>query len=129
MYDAHSRIKVGTIISGTLPGKSLATPGLLDQNDGNASRAAGNTSLDQHRHSAPGTARQTFEIRFAQALSLDAREEVVLRLQHQRGISGAVFDPDDPTRLSVHADPACFSAATLRDFIRGLWVGAELADD
>lgn len=114
------------------PGTSLQTPGnigMVDQNDVNAGRAHGSKSLDQNHYSVPGAVRHTFEIRFAQVLPLDAREEVVLRLLHQRGISGAVFVSDDPTRLSVHADPTCFSAVTLRDFIRGLWVGAELADD
>ena len=72
---------------------------------------------------------QAFEIRFAQPLPLDEREEVALRLHHQRGVAGAVFDPSDPTRLTVRADPASFSAVTLRDFIRGLWVGAQVLDD
>ena len=72
---------------------------------------------------------QAFAIRFAQPLPLDGREEVVLRLHHQRGVTGAAFDPVDPTRLTVRADPATFSAVTLRDFIRGLWVGAQVLDD
>lgn len=72
---------------------------------------------------------QAFEIRFAQSLPLDGREEVALRLHHQRGVTGAVFDPEDHTRLTVHADPTSFSAVTLRDFIRGLWVGAQVLDD
>lgn len=72
---------------------------------------------------------QTFEVRFARALGLDAREEVVLRLHHQRGIFNAWFDPTDPTLLLVRGDPAHFSSVTLRDFIRRLWVHAELSGD
>ncbi len=74
-------------------------------------------------------AEQTFEIHFARALPLDAREEVIMRLQHQRGIGSAWFDPADPSQLTVQADPAHFSSATLRDFIRGLWVHARLLDE
>ncbi len=72
---------------------------------------------------------QKFEIHFARALPLDAREDVIVRLQHQRGIASAWFDPTDPARLTVQADPAHFSSATLRDFIRGLWVHPYLLDD
>lgn len=71
---------------------------------------------------------RALEVHFAEALNLDRREEIVLRLQHQRGIAGAWFDPRDPTRLLVQADPAHFSALTLRDFIRRLWVGARVLD-
>lgn len=69
---------------------------------------------------------QSFEIRFVEALPLDGREEVVLRLHHQRGVHSAWFDPEDPKRLLVRADPAHFSALTLQDFVRRLWVGAKL---
>lgn len=74
----------------------------------------------------PATPQWT-EIRFAEALSLDAREEVVIRLQHQTGVHSAVFDPNDPTRLRVQFDPGRFSTATLRDFIEGLWLEVRLA--
>lgn len=83
--------------------------------------------LAKHPQAAP-SAEQIFEIRFAEALPLDGREEVVLRLKHQRGVSSAVFDAADPTLLRVRADPARFSAATLRDFVARLWVGARLRD-
>lgn len=76
----------------------------------------------------PKGAERIFELHFAQALSLDGREEVVLRLQHQRGVAGAWFDPDVPTRLLVRADPAYFSPLTLKDFVRRLWVGAKVLD-
>lgn len=69
---------------------------------------------------------QEFEIRFAEVLPLDGREEVILRLQHQTGVHGAVFDPGDLSRLRVRADRTHFSSATLKDFISGLWVGARL---
>ena len=85
--------------------------------------------MNQTGNGAPRSGEQTFEIRFAEPLPLDGREEVALRLHHQRGVFGAVFDPADPTRLTVRADPASFSAMTLRDFIRGLWVSAQVLDD
>lgn len=72
---------------------------------------------------------QTFEVRFAEALDLDRREEVVLRLCHQRGVRDAWFDAADATRLLVHADPGRFSAVTLRDFVLGLRLGARIAGD
>ncbi len=76
----------------------------------------------------PGAA-HLFEMHFEQALTLDRREEVVLRLQHQRGVVRAWFDPLNPTRLLVQADPVYFSALTLRDFVRRLWVGTRVLDD
>lgn len=69
-----------------------------------------------------------FELRLAEALDLDRREEIVLRLCHQRGVQDVWFDAEDTTRLLVRADPASFSALTLRDFVHRLGVGARVCD-
>ncbi len=57
-------------------------------------------------------------VEIVQDLDVDARQELVEKLEHQRGILAAWF-PDEPPGhlLTVRYDPEYFSPATLLGFI------------
>jgi len=56
----------------------------------------------------------------------DERQTLVMKLEWERGLHHAVFEPNDPHRLRIDYDPAHFSELTLLDTVRGHGWRAEL---
>lgn len=80
----------------------------------------GNTTMDDATH--------TTYLLLAQGADQNRRQALVMKLERERGIAHAVFDANDPTRLRVDYDTACFSELTLLDIVHRHGWAAELQD-
>lgn len=72
---------------------------------------------------------QRARIRIHNDLDLYRRAEMITRLERQRGILSAHFEPGEPSLLVVHYRQGGFSHGTLVDLIQHHGVAAEALAD
>lgn len=66
------------------------------------------------------------KVRIADELDESQRQELVLKLEHERGIRCVYYPSDTPHVLVLEYDPAQFSSATLLDLLQMHGVHARL---